>query len=124
MIHIRPGSQVHEILTLLSIVGEFPTCSLHLLGSERVYKALVSKLSEKQECCHTESGNLISTKLLTISGKGSGKTIRLYRKALPILTWLGADEYYSEAFPNHKFSGTYYHVIRNHRVAEVVAVCM
>ena len=124
MIHIRPGSQVHEILTLLSIVGEFPTCSLHLLGSERVYKALVSKLSEKQECCHTESGNLISTKLLTISGKGSSKTIRLYRKALPILTWLGADEYYSEAFPNHKFSGTYYHVIRNHRVAEVVAVCM
>lgn len=124
MIHIRPGSQVHEILTLLSIVGEFPTCSLHLLGSERVYKALVSKLSEKQECCHTESGNLISTKLLTISGKGSSKTIRLYRKALPILTWLGADEYYSEAFPNHKFSGTYYHVIRNHRVAEVVAMCM
>lgn len=124
MIHIRPGSQVYEILTLLSIVGEFPTCSLHLLGNERVYKALVSKLTEKQECCHTETGNVISTKLLTISGKGSNKTIRLFRKALPILSWLGADQYYSAAFPNHKFSGTYYHIIRNHRIAEVVAVCM
>lgn len=124
MIYIRPGSQVYEILTLLSIVGEFPTCSLHLLGSERVYKALVSKLTEKQDCCHTETGEVISTKVLTISGKGSSKTIRLFRKALPILKWLGAEQFYHEAYPNHKFSGSYYHVVRNHRVAEVVAVCM
>ena len=124
MIHIRPGSQVYEILTLLSIVGEFPTCSLHLLGSERVYKALVSKLTEKQECCHTETGEVITTKVLTISGKSSSKTIRLFRKALPILGWLGAEQFYHESYPNHKFSGSYYHVVRNHRVAEVVAVCM
>lgn len=124
MIHIRPGSQVYEILTLLSIVGEFPTCSLHLLGSERVYKALVSKLTEKQECCHTETGEVVTTKVLTVSGKGSSKTIRLFRKALPILGWLGAEQFYNEAYPNHKFSGSYYHILRNHRVAEVVAVCM
>ena len=70
MIYIRPGSQAHEILTLLSIVGEFPTCSVHLLGNERVYKALISKLSERQDFCHTETGQVHTTKLLTISGKG------------------------------------------------------
>ena len=124
MIYIRPGSQAHEILTLLSIVGEFPTCSVHLLGNERVYKALISKLSERQDFCHTETGQVHTTKLLTISGKGSAKTIRLYRKALPILDWIGAAEYYSEAFPNHKFSSGEYHVTRNHRVAEAVAMFM
>ena len=41
MVHFRPGSQVWQIITLLSFVGEFPFKSLSLLGSERVYKALI-----------------------------------------------------------------------------------
>ena len=124
MIYIRPGSQAFELLTLLAVVGEFPTCSVHLLGNERVHKALVSKLSDKQEFCHTDTGQVHSTKLLTVSGKGATKTIRLYRKALPILEWIELDGYYSEAFSSHKFSGSAYHVSRNHRVAEAVVMMM
>lgn len=39
MLYIRPGSQAQQLITLLSIVGEYPVRSLHLLGNERVYKA-------------------------------------------------------------------------------------
>ena len=79
MMFVRRGSQAFELLTLLSVVGEFPNCSIHLLGRERVYKALISKLTEKQTFSHAETGQKLTTKLLTISGKGGAKTVRLYR---------------------------------------------
>jgi len=122
MIFIRPNTQVYEILTLLSVVGEYPNCSIHLLGRERVYKALISKLTEKQTFCHAETGQVLSTKLLTISGRGANKTVRLFKKAIPILSWIGADEYYLKAFSCHKFRGDATHINRNHRVAEAIAM--
>lgn len=124
MIYIRRGSQALELLTLLSGVGEFPNCSIHLLGRERVYKALVSKMTEKQTFCQTETGQKLTTKLLTVSGKGSAKTVRLYRKALPMLEWIGASQYYETAFNNHKFRGDANHILRNHRVAEATVMFM
>ena len=56
MIYVRPGSRVEFIITLLSIVGEFPYRSMKLLGDERVYRKLIAKLTEKQSYCYTESG--------------------------------------------------------------------
>ena len=44
MIYVRPGSQVHRLITLLSVVGEFPIQSLGLLGKVRAYKVLVKRL--------------------------------------------------------------------------------
>ena len=44
MITVRPGSHAHDIITLLSVIGEFPVRSLYLLGNERVIKALVRRL--------------------------------------------------------------------------------
>lgn len=41
MQYFRPGSQLRQIITMLSIVGEYPIRSLCLLGNERAYKALV-----------------------------------------------------------------------------------
>ena len=122
MIYIRRGSQVFELLTILSVVGEFPNCSIHLLGRERVYQSLISKLTEHQTFCHTETGKQLSTKLLTLSGKRGDKTVRLYRMALPVLDWIGADEYYRLTFNNHKFSGDECHIKRNHRVAEATVM--
>lgn len=124
MMFIRRGSQAFELLTLLSVVGEFPNCSIHLFGRERVYKALISKMTEPQTFCHTETGKRLTTKLLTISGKGGMKTVRLYRKALPILEWIGADNYYAATFKDHKFRGDASHIVRNHRVAEATAMFM
>lgn len=126
MVHFRPGSQVWQLITLLSVVGEFPFQSLSLLGSERVYKALVSRLTAVHTFRHFQSGAEITCRLLTVSGKGDSKTIRLYKGALPILDWVhpGAYGHYMEAFWNHRFPGDAAHRERNHRVAETAAICM
>ena len=45
MITIKPGSHIHTILTILTLVGEFPMASLGLLGSVRSYGDLIRKLT-------------------------------------------------------------------------------
>lgn len=126
MVHFRPGSQAWQLIMLLSFVGEFPYQSLSLLGSERVYRALVYKLTTPQTFRHFQTGMEFTCRLLTISGKGSDKTIRLYKGGLPILEWLESDVYrnYMDAFWDHHFPGDAAHRERNHRVAEAAAVCM
>lgn len=126
MLYIRPGSQAQQLITLLSIVGEYPVRSLHLLGNERVYKALVHKLTTAQTYRLPQTETKMTTRLLTITGKSSNKTIRLYKSALPILDWIHPDasRYYLHAFWNHRFPGNESHIDRNHRVAEAVAMCM
>lgn len=126
MVHFRTGSQVWQLVMLLSFVGEFPVSSLHLLGRERVYKALVHKLTQQQMFRNSQTGMEMVCRLLTISGKGLYKTLRLYKGALPILEWLYPDtyQYYMDAFWNHRFPGDASHRDRNHRVAEAAAMCM
>lgn len=126
MIHIRPGSQAWQLITLLSFVGEFPVCSLHLLGNERVLKALVHKLTEVQTFRNYHTETEMTCRLLNISGKSKNKTIRFYKAALPILDWIhpNAYEYYMHSFWNHRFPGDVAHRERNHRVAESAAICM
>ena len=124
MIYFRPGSRVEFIITLLSVVGEFPYRSMKLLGDERVYRKLIAKLTEKQSYCYTESGEVLTAKLLNVSGRGDNKTIRFCKKGYPILSWISADKYFVETYSSHHFRGDSYHVDRNHRVAEAVAMLM
>ena len=69
-------------------------------------------------CCHV--------KLIQVSGKKGRRTIRLYKKGLPVLDRLhpGLLDLYMEKFQQHRFSNDRSHVERNHRVAEVLAACM
>lgn len=124
MIHIRPGSQVLNIITMLSVVGEIPTKSIHLFGNERVYKVLIHKLTTPQTFRNSETGEEMTVWLLTVTGKGERKTVRFYKKGLPILDWIGARGYYLSAFWNHDFPNDNSHRERNHRVAESVTMCM
>lgn len=124
MIHFRPGSQMYQLLTLLSVVGEFPLRSIHLLGNERVYKTLIFKLTSPQIVREYGTEEETRCRLLTLAGKGAGKAVRLYKGALPLLKKLGAYEYYMEAFWGHRFPGDAAHRERNFRVAEAVALCM
>ena len=126
MIHIRPGSQAGSLAAILSVVGEYPYSALHLLGNERYYRRTVKKLTEKNELYNSESGERLICKCLNLSGKGSGKTIRLYKDALPILNWISPEtfSFYMHISKNHKFSGDVRHIERNHRIAEAVAMCM
>lgn len=126
MIHIIPGSQVWQLITLLSFVGEYPHRSRQLLGNKDAYKILINQLTRPQTFLHTQTGTTMTCRLLSVSGKGNNKTIRLYKAALPILEWIEpkTKQYYLDAFRNHRFSGDKSHRERNHRIAEVAALCM
>ncbi len=126
MIQFNPGSQVWQLTTMLSFVGEFPHRSRQLLGNKDVFKILINKLTRPQTFVNTQTGATMTCRLLSVSGKGQNKTIRLYKGALPILGWIhpDAERYYLNAFRNHHFSGDASHWERNHRVAEVAAMCM
>lgn len=126
MITIRPGSHVHTLLTVLSFVGEYPVTALGLLGSVRSYKDLIYKLSMPQEFRFPDREERFHCRLLTVSGKGKRKTIRLHRSALTLLKCWDEDAYenYMMDFDDHTFSGNSRHVERNHLVAEVAVMCM
>lgn len=126
MITIRPGSHVHTLLTVLSFVGEYPVTALGLLGSVRSYKDLIYKLTMPQEFRFPDSEERFTCRLLTVSGKGKRKTIRLHRSALPLLKYWDEDVYdnYMYEFDDHNFSGNARHVERNHLVAETAVMCM
>lgn len=130
MISLRPGSQLHRLITLLSVAGEYPTKSLRLLGNERMYKELVANLTKQQTIRNptvhkskTDS-SITPLRVINVSGKGKRKTIRLYKGALPILKWIDAERDYMTTFRRHKFSGDDTHIERNHRVSEAIAMFM
>lgn len=125
MITLRPGSQSHRLLQLLSVAGEYPTHSLHLLGSVRSLEPLVHRLESVQQF-RTETGaDLGSCRMLSVSGRRDRRTIRLYKSALPLLNELHPEalDQYLALTGGHRFSSNKAHVERNHRVAETLAVC-
>lgn len=126
MITIRPGSHVHTLLTVLSFVGEYPVTALGLLGSVRSYKDLIHKLTMPQEFRFPDSEERFTCRMLTVSGKGKRKTIRLHKSALPLIKCWDEDAYdnYMYEFDDHTFSGNARHVERNHLVAETAVMCM
>ena len=85
MITLRPGSHAYRLLLLLAICGEYPHRSLHLLGSIRTLEELVRRLEVVQHFRTPAGADLGSCKMLTTSGKGNRRTIRLYKSALPLL---------------------------------------
>lgn len=126
MIYIREGSHVHTLLLLLATVGEYPVSSLHLLGSKRTWKTLIQKLCKTQEYCLKDADKHFRCKLITVSGKGKQKTIRLHVSSLVILEKLDPDayRYYQTHFDWHHFSGNRYHIDRHHRIAEALVMCL
>ncbi|NBK78998.1 hypothetical protein D5272_10485 [bacterium D16-76] len=120
-----PGSHVYELVTLLSFAGEYPFHSLDMLGSKRVYKALIVKLTQPEQFVNTQTGEQMACRLFTVTGGGQSKTVRLYKKALHILDWVhpGAYPYYMSSFWEHRLPGDMAHIDRHHRVAEAAALC-
>lgn len=126
MVTIRPGSHVLELLTILSYVGEFPIGSIHLLGSEDTWRKLIAKLTRPQEFRFPDCDERISCRMLSVSGKGKMRTIRLSKAALPILERaipLGYS-YYIQTYARYNLSSLEQQVERNHRISESVAMCI
>ena len=124
MIYFSPGSHISRFITFLALVGEYPTCSLDLLGSQRELSRLIDKLSVKQQIRNTATGESIERRILLIRGKGTSRTVRLSTYALPILDWLGIRDSYVSRFGAGTLSGNQLHIERNHRVAETAAMLL
>ena len=126
MVWFTPGSQVWQLITLLSIVGEYPLGSRHLLGNKAVFKNLVHKLNRPQTFCNTETGDTMTCRLLSVSGDDRNRNIRLCKVALPILEWISPEcqSYHLNSFRKHNFSSSVSHRERNHRIGEAVTMCM
>lgn len=124
MVFFRPGSHVCRFCALLAVTGEIPVKSLYLLGSQRVFRALVAKLIEPQTIVNTETGETLNCRLLTLHSKGAKKSVRFYKGGLPVLDWLGAHAFYTAAFWGHRFPSDNTHVERNFRLAETAALFM
>lgn len=126
MIHFRPGSHAYDIVSVIGITGEFPYRSVRLFGNARTYKVLIGRLCEVQTFRDYNSGDEMTCRLLTVTGKSFGKTVRLYKAAIPILRWISpyAEDNYLCASWNHGFPGDISHTERNHRVAEAAIMCL
>lgn len=59
----------------MSFVGEYPFWSLDLLGSERVYKALIVKLTQPEHFVNSQTGAEMDCRLFTLTGKGAAKGV-------------------------------------------------
>ena len=126
MVQFIPGSQAWQLITLLSIVGEYPLGSRHLLGKKAVFKNLVHKLNRPQRFCNIETGDTMTCRLLSVSGDDRNRNIRLCKVALPILEWISPEcqSYHLNSFRKHNFSSSVSHRERNHRIGEAVTMCM
>ena len=87
MQYFRPGSQLRQLITMLSIVGEYPIRSLYLLGNERAYKALVHKLTTPETFRIPQTETELTTRLLTVTGKGTADLCAFTRVLSPY--WIG-----------------------------------
>lgn len=120
MIRFQAGSHVRRLCEILAVTGEIPVSSLHLLGSQRVFRALVARLCEPQTILNTETGEKLDCRLLNLRGRGARKAVRFYKAGLPVLDWFGARAYYMNTFRGHELPRDDTHIERNFRLAETV----
>ena len=118
------GNRFYKLITVLSIVGEYPMCSMELFGNKREYKKVVRNLTDIQTIRNSVTKEEMTCRVINISGRGKLKTIRLNRNALKLLDWIDVEssDYYMAAYNNSRFTGNEMNIRRNHRVAE--SVCL
>lgn len=120
MIHFKLGSHAYKLINLLSVTGEFPLSSLGIFGSVQTYENTIRRMLIPQKIM--DGKEEITCKLLTVSSMNGRRRIRLTKEALPILKWLGAENYYYENYMRSHRSGNSEHIIRSARFAESVAM--
>ena len=96
MIILKPGSHAFRLLLLLLHVGEFPYCSLGILGDTRSVKYVVNRMAEIHDVNLYNGQTVFHGRLVNVSGRGKLKTIRLNAYALNELSyravyWLDGD---------------------------------
>lgn len=118
MIQIREGSRISKLLYILTIAGEFPMCSISLLGNYQSYMRLIDKTRQECEFFDYETKERYTAKILTVVGRGRQKSLRLLSGVYPILEWLGISDIFTSYYGDFHFTGKLTERERMHRVAE------
>lgn len=134
MIRIQPGRHAFNILSVLSIVDEFPISASELFGPKRVIRDVLFKLrDEATEIYRVVSYDgtvqcIPSKKLIWKHGQGNLKSIRLTPQGTEIVKYFHPNysEYYDRYYSTKstlggKRSDTVY-LDRAHRIGETVAM--
>ena len=100
MIHIRCDSTVYELLTFFAYVGEFPYAAIPLLGGYDTNRKVIYKMSKDQQYRIPDYDQVISGRLLNISGSKKQKTIRLSQVGVMVLEKVNpeAGAYYAQVY--------------------------
>lgn len=130
MILISTERRVYRLLTVMSVTGEYPFRSLPLLGPEYTMRRVVRDLCKPQVYHVTgEDGEAVRLTLdepaLQIVGRGQSKSIRLTTAGLRLLAAIDPDGYdnFMILYKDNHLQTDVPHIDRNHRIAEVVAMC-
>ena len=124
MFRLQENKKLINILTVIALVGEMPLAAASQLGSHEAYRKMFYELEKKQVYENTKDKSRMCVKLINMSDKGKLRRCRLYKKAIPILDWLGLRRYYEETFPNNRVSGGEQNRFRNDMVAEAVMMML
>ncbi len=122
MIHVNDKCIAFNIISIISVTGEFPSNQLWMLGNHVTYRRMVSKMLKTQTYLNDATKEKVTVRALSEVGHGSLKTLRLLASAEPILKWINANEYYGEAYRKHNFPGGERLLKRNILKAESVAM--
>lgn len=134
MILIQPGRHAYNILTVLSIIDEFPVSAAEIFGPKRVIRDVIFKLRvEKSELyrIRTDDGTIqlfSGKKLIWKHGQGNLKSIRLTAQGTEIIKYFhpNCGEYYERTYSSKSASSgrrsDAVFLDRAHRIGETVAM--
>ena len=91
-----------NVLTVMTVAGEMPLVAASQLGRREAYRKALYEFAKQQVYENTKDKSRMCVKLVNISDRGKHKRCRLYKKAIPIVDWIGMREYYEEMFPNNR----------------------
>lgn len=124
MIHLNKDCHAFQLLSVLAVVGEFPLRSTELLGNKRMYRATIDAMNKKQVYINDYTKERTDEiRVVSIVGKGYGRSVRLLSSAKKLLEWTGLYEYYHNAYCQSNFPGGKAHKDRNFKIAETLAMC-
>ena len=124
MFRLQENKKLINILIVIALVGEMPLAAASQLGSHEAYRKMFYELEKKQVYENTKNKKQMCVKLINMSDKGKLRRCRLFKKAIPILDWLGLKKYYEETFPNNRVSGGEQNRFRNDMIAESVMMML
>lgn len=122
MIEIREGSLISKLLYILTVTGEFPVCSISLLGNYQSYLRLIQKATKPCEYINSKTKARYKVKALAVVGKGKQKRIHFLSGVHILLEWLGLWTLFQKMNGGFHYRGGKEYEDRVCRVAEGYAI--